>query len=179
VRPLPRAAQVTTIQVGPPAEEFLMAYIEKSIHVEKPLRTVYDQWTQFEEFPRFMEGVKEVRQLDDRHLRWRAEIAGKDEAWEAEITHQEPDSRIAWRNTSGPYNAGLVTFQPDEAGARVTLRIDYEPQGLVEKIGDALGFVSRRVEGDLERFKRFIEERDDATGAWRGEINAHPSTGQF
>jgi len=156
-----------------------MAYIEKSIHVEKPLRTVYDQWTQFEEFPRFMEGVKEVRQLDDRHLHWRAEIGGKDEEWDAEITHQEPDSRIAWRNTSGPYNAGLVAFQPDEGGTRVTLRIDYEPQGLVEKIGDALGFVSRRVEGDLQRFKRFIEERDDATGAWRGEINASPGTGHF
>ncbi len=156
-----------------------MAYIEKSIHVDRPLRTVYDQWTQFEEFPRFMEGVKEVHQLDERRLHWRAEIGGKEESWEAEITHQEPDSRIAWRNTSGPYNAGLVSFQPDEGGTHLTLRIDYEPQGLVEKIGDALGFVSRRVEGDLQRFKRFIEERGDSTGAWRGEINANAHTGQF
>jgi uncharacterized membrane protein len=154
-----------------------MAYIEKSCHIERPLRTVYDQWTQFEEFPRFMEGVKEVRQLDDRHLHWRADIGGKEESWDAEIMHQEPDSRIAWRNTSGPYNAGLVTFQPDEGGTRVTLRIDYEPSGVLEKIGDALGFVSRRVEGDLERFKRFIEERGEPTGAWRGEINANAHTG--
>ena len=156
-----------------------MAYIEKSIHVDKPVRTVYDQWTQFEEFPRFMEGVKEVQQLGDRHLRWHAEIAGQDMEWEAEITHQEPDSRIAWRNTGGAYNAGLVTFQPDEGGTRVTLRIDYEPDGILQKLGDALGFVSRRVEGDLERFRHFVEERGEATGAWRGEINANPHTGQF
>jgi uncharacterized membrane protein len=147
-----------------------MAYIEKSIHVDCPARTVYDQWTQFEEFPRFMEGVKRVEQIDDRHLQWHAEIAGQDERWDAEITHQVPDSRIAWRNTSGPYNAGLVTFEPDGGGTRVTLRIDYEPKGLLKKIGDALGFVSRRVEGDLERFKRFIEERGQETGAWRGSI---------
>jgi uncharacterized membrane protein len=156
-----------------------MAYIEKSIHIDRPLRTVYDQWTQFEEFPRFMEGVKEVHQRDERRLHWRAEIGGKEETWEAEITHQEPDSRIAWRNTSGPYNAGLVSFQPDGGRTQVTLRIDYEPQGLVEKIGDALGFVSRRVEGDLQRFKKFIEERGESTGAWRGEINASSHTGQF
>ncbi len=156
-----------------------MAYIEKTLHIDRPLRTVYDQWTQFEEFPRFMEGVKEVRQLDERRLRWRAEIGGKEETWEAEITHQEPDRRIAWRNTSGPYNAGLVVFQPAEGETEVTLRIDYEPQGLVEKIGDALGFVSRRVQGDLERFKEFIEERREPTGGWRGEINDQSHTGRF
>jgi uncharacterized membrane protein len=154
-----------------------MAYIEKSIHIARPLRTVYDQWTQFEEFPRFMEGVREVRQIDDQHLHWRAKIAGKEEEWEAEITHQEPDSRIAWRNTSGPYNAGLVTFAPSEAGTAVTLRIDYQPRGLLERIGDVLGFVSRQVEGDLERFRRFVEVREQATGAWRGEINVHSHTG--
>ncbi len=156
-----------------------MSTVTQSIDVDVPVRTAYDQWTQFEEFPRFMEGVKEVHQHDERRLHWRAEIGGKEEAWEAEITHQEPDSRIAWRNTSGPYNAGLVSFQPDGGGTQVTLRIDYEPQGLVEKIGDALGFVSRRVEGDLERFKKFIEERGDSTGAWRGEINANSETGRF
>ena len=156
-----------------------MAYIEKSCHIERPLRTVYDQWTQFEEFPRFMEGVKEVRQVDDRHLHWRADIGGREESWDAEIIHQEPDSRIAWRNTSGPYNAGLVAFQPDEGGTRVTLRIDYEPNGMLQKIGDALGFVSRRVEGDLDRFKRFIEERGEPTGGWRGEINANAQTGHI
>jgi uncharacterized membrane protein len=170
---------VRNVSFRDPEGRIAMAYIEKSVRVDKPVRVVYDQWTQFEEFPRFMEGVKEVRQLDERHLHWRAEIAGKEEEWDAEITHQEPDARISWRNTSGPYNAGLVTFQPDGGGTRVTLRIDYEPQGLIEKIGDALGFVSRRVEGDLERFKRFIEQRDDSTGAWRGEINVHPHMGQL
>jgi uncharacterized membrane protein len=156
-----------------------MAYIEKSIHIGRPLRTVYDQWTQFEEFPRFMEGVREVRQIDDQHLLWRAEIAGKEEEWEAEIVHQEPDSRIAWRNTTGPYNAGMVTFAPSESGTLVTLRIDYQPRGLLERMGDVLGFVSRQVQGDLERFRRFVEERGQATGAWRGEINAHPHTGEY
>jgi uncharacterized membrane protein len=150
-----------------------MAYIEKSIHVDRPVRMVYNQWTQFEEFPRFMEGVKEVHQVDDRHLRWHADIGGKEETWDAEITHQEPDSRIAWRNTSGPYNAGLVSFQPDAEGTRVILRIDYEPQGMLQKLGDVLGFVSRRVEGDLKRFKRFVEERGEETGAWRGAVNPH------
>jgi uncharacterized membrane protein len=150
-----------------------MAYIEKSIEVHGPVRTVYDQWTQFEEFPRFMEGVKDVRQLDDQHLHWRAEIGGREEEWDAEITHQEADSRIAWRNTSGPYNAGLVTFHPLPDRTRVTLRIDYEPHGLLQKIGDALGFVSRQVEGDLQRFKEFIEERGEQTGAWRGSIHPH------
>ncbi len=156
-----------------------MAYVEKTIHVARPVRTVYDQWTQFEDFPRFMEGVRAVRQVDDRHLRWRAEIGGREEEWDAEIIHQEPDARIAWRNTSGPYNAGLVTFRPAEGGTQVTLRIDYEPSGMVEEIGDALGFVSRRVDGDLERFRRFVEERGTPTGAWRGSINADSHTGQF
>ena len=156
-----------------------MAYIEKSVHIDRPVRSVYGQWTQFEEFPRFMEGVKAVHQLDDRHLSWRADIGGREESWDAEIMHQEPDSRIAWRNTSGPYNAGLVSFEPDEGGTRVTLRIDYEPSGLLEKIGDALGFVARRVEGDLDRFRRFIEERGEPTGAWRGEINTTSRTGQL
>ena len=151
-----------------------MAYIEKSIHVDCPVRTVYDQWTQFEEFPRFMDGVEEVQQLDDASLRWRARIGGDSVEWSATITHQEPDARVAWRNTSGPYNAGLVTFAPDGDGTQVTLRIDYEPQGMLQKLGDALGFVSRKVEGDLERFRDFIEERGRSTGAWRGEIHGTP-----
>jgi uncharacterized membrane protein len=147
-----------------------MARVEKSIEIEKPLRAVYDQWTQFEEFPRFMEGVEEVHQIDDRTLHWIANVGGREE-WEAEIVHQMPDQQIAWRHTRGAMNSGVVTFTPiDAERCRVHLAIEYEPQGLVEKVGDALGFVSRRVEGDLERFKRFIEERGSETGPWRGEI---------
>ncbi|MHA3770067.1 SRPBCC family protein [Verrucomicrobiota bacterium sgz303538] len=148
-----------------------MERIEKSIEVEVPLRTAYNQWTQFEEFPKFMEGVEEVRQLDDKHLFWRAQIAGKSTEWEAEIYEQIPDSRIAWRSTTGAPNAGAVAFQalgPERT--RVNLVIDYQPLGVVEKVGDALGIVSSRVDGDLQRFKKFIQERGAATGGWRGEI---------
>lgn len=148
-----------------------MERIEKSIEVDGPLRTTYNQWTQFEEFPKFMEGVEEVRQLDDRRLFWRAQIAGKHTEWEAEIYEQIPDSRIAWRSITGTPNAGAVSFQslgPERT--RVNLVIDYQPLGVVERVGDALGIVSARVEGDLQRFKKFIEERGAATGAWRGEI---------
>jgi uncharacterized membrane protein len=150
-----------------------MDRIEKSIEIDRPLRVVYDQWTQFEEFPRFMEGVLEVHQLDERSLHWVAEVAGKREEWQAEIVQQIPDQQIAWRHARGAVNSGVVSFTPLEGDrTRVTLALEYEPQGFVEKIGDALGFVSRRVEGDLERFKKFIEERGTETGAWRGEI--HP-----
>jgi uncharacterized membrane protein len=131
----------------------------------------YNQWTQFEDFPKFMEGVKEVRQLDDTHTYWRAEIGGKQEEWDAEITEQIPDERIAWHSTSGPPNTGIVTFQPlSGAETRVTVHMEYEPQGAVETTGDALGVVSSRVEGDLERFKQFIESRGKETGAWRGKV---------
>ncbi len=150
-----------------------MARVEKSIEIERPLRMVYDQWTQFEEFPRFMEGVLEVHQLDDRTLHWVAEVAGKREEWTAEIVRQIPDEEIAWRHTRGAVNLGVVSFValgPDRT--RVGLAIEYDPRSIAEKIGDALGLVTRRVEGDLERFKRFIEERGEETGAWRGEL--HP-----
>ena len=136
------------------------------------MSTAYNQWTQFETFPQFMEGVKEVEQLDDRRLRWHAEIAGKDETWEAEITEQEPDQRIAWRSTTGAPNAGVVTFhQISDGESRVMLQLDYEPEGIVEHVGDMLGVVDRRVEGDLERFKQFIESQGSETGAWRGEVS--------
>lgn len=148
-----------------------MTRVQKSIEVDRPLRTVYDQWTQFEEFPRFMEGVEEVHQLDETTLHWKASIAGKTEEWEAQIVDQKPDEQIAWRHKAGAINRGVVFFTPlDEDRTRVALALEYEPQGLVEKVGDALGFVSRRIEGDLERFKRFIEERGTATGGWRGEV---------
>ena len=150
-----------------------MDSIEKSITVDVPVRTAYNQWTQFESFPSFMEGVEEVRQLTDKRLHWRAEIAGKTEEWDAEIMEQTPDQRVSWRSTSGAHNAGTVSFQPMGANqTQVTLRMEYKPEGVVEKVGSALGFVDGRVKGDLERFKKFIEARGVETGAWRGEIHS-------
>jgi uncharacterized membrane protein len=152
-----------------------MASIEKHIDVSVPVRTAYNQWTQFEDFPHFMDGVKEVRQLDDTHLHWRATIGGKEEEWDAVITEQTPDARIAWRNTSGAENAGVVTFHRlGDGQTRVMLQVEYDPDGLVEHVGDALGIVSRRVDGDMERFKKFIESGGAATGAWRGEVKQDP-----
>jgi uncharacterized membrane protein len=148
-----------------------MSTIEKSIDVEVPVRTSYNQWTQFEEFPKFMEGVEAVRQLDNQRLHWRANVGGKVEEWEAVITEQHPDERIAWKNTTGASNAGVVTFHRlSDTTTRVMLQLEYDPQGVVENLGDMLGVVSRRVAGDLERFKEFIEARGHETGAWRGEV---------
>ena len=130
-----------------------MSTIEKSIEVEVPVATAYDQWTQFESFPKFMEGVQQVRQLDDTHLHWKAEIAGVTREWDAEIVDQTPDQRITWRSTDGTTNQGTVSFAPHPDGSRVTLRLEFEPEGIVEKAGDLLNVVDRRTEGDLERFK--------------------------
>ncbi len=150
-----------------------MASVVESIDVKVPVSTAYNQWTQFESFPQFMEGVKSVTQTDDTHLRWNAEVAGKEEEWDAEITEQKPDERVAWRATSGAENAGVVTFHRiDDETTRVTLQLDAEPEGLVENVGTALGFLERRVKGDLERFKEFIEGRGAETGGWRGEVGA-------
>lgn len=143
-----------------------MATFEGSIDVNVPVRTAYDQWTQFETFPEFMEGVEEVRRVTDTKLEWRAEIAGHTEAWEAEITEQVPDQRVAWTSRTGAKNAGVVTFHHiDDATTRVMLQLEYEPETLVEHAGAALGIVGRRIQGDLERFKEFIESRAEATGA--------------
>ena len=148
-----------------------MATIEQSIEVNAPLRAVYNQWTQFEDFPKFMEGVKEVKQLDDKRLHWRAVIGGKEKEWDAEIVEQRPDERIAWTSRGGAFNSGVVTFHRiDDTRTRVMLQIDYEPEGVVENVADALGVVKARIKGDLERFKEFIERRGRETGAWRGEI---------
>ena len=148
-----------------------MSTIEQSIDVNVPVRTAYNQWTQFEEFPRFMEGVEAVRQLDQQRLHWRAKIGGKVEEWDAVITEQHPDERIAWKNTTGATNAGVVTFHRlSDTKTRVMLQMEYAPQGVVENLGDMLGVVSRRVANDLERFKEFIEARGQETGAWRGEV---------
>lgn len=149
-----------------------MARVEKSIVVDVPVRTAYDQWTQFESFPQFMDGVKEVVQLDEKTLRWHASVGGKDKEWEAQITEQQPDRHIAWRSTTGAPNAGSVMFTPDGADrTRITLEISYEPEDAVEKAGDVLGVLDRRVDGDLKRFKDFIEGRKAPTGAWRGEVH--------
>ena len=148
-----------------------MAKIEKDIVVDVPVKVAYDQWTQFESFPEFMEGVKEVVQLDEKRLRWCAEVAGKDEEWEAEITDQVPDRHIAWRSVTGAPNAGSVTFQPAGDGkTKVMLELMYEPRDAAEKVGDALGFLERQVSADLKRFKEFIETHGAPTGAWRGEV---------
>jgi uncharacterized membrane protein len=148
-----------------------MPTIEKSIEVDVPVRTAYNQWTQFEEFPRFMEGVKEVRQVSDDRLHWCAEVGGKKEEWDARITEQKPDERVAWTSEGAAMNAGVVTFHKiTPECTRVMLQLEYEPDGVVESAGSALGFVSRRVEGDLNRFKEFIESRGEETGAWRGTI---------
>ena len=149
-----------------------MSKIEESIQVSVPVRTAYNQWTQFEEFPQFMEGVESVVQLDDTHLRWKAEIAGVEREWEAEISEQAPDQRVAWHSTEGATHAGAVTFHRlDDTTTRVMLQMDFEPEGIVEQAGDKLGFVKRRAVGDLERFKCFIEDRGAETGAWRGEVS--------
>ena len=149
-----------------------MERIEKTIEVEAPLRAVYNQWTQFEEFPRFMDGVKEVRQIDDTHVRWHAEIWGRDKEWDAEITEQEPDERVSWKSVSGAPTAGTVRFQPiDTNRTQVRLAMAYEPEGAMENIGDALGVLSSRVEKTLEQFKKFIEQRGRETGGWRGEVH--------
>lgn len=156
-----------------------METVEKSCEVNVPVNTAYNQWTQFEDFPQFMEGVKEVRQLDDTHLHWHAEVAGKDKEWDAQITEQIPDKRIAWRSVSGAPNGGVVTFHRiDDNTTRIMVQMDYEPEGVVENVGDAMGVFSRRVQGDLERFKDFIESRGQETGAWRGQVNQPGSTQQ-
>ena len=142
----------------------------KSIVVEQPVSTVYNQWTQFEDFPQFMEGVESVTQLDEKRLHWVAEIAGTRREWDAEIVEQEPDRRISWQSIDGTPNAGTVTFEPEGNGTRITLELDVEPQGVIEQVGDKLGFVSKQAEGDLKRFAEFLESRGTETGAWRGQI---------
>jgi uncharacterized membrane protein len=151
--------------------------IEESIDIDVPVRTVYDQWTQFEQFPSFMEGVESVTQLDDTHLHWVAEFGGARREWDAVVTEQHPDERVAWTSTSGTSNAGVVTFHKlDETKTRVMLQLDVDPEGFVEQVGDTLGFIRRRASGDLGRFKNLIESRGTANGGWRGEVsNESPS----
>ena len=156
-----------------------MSTIEQSVEVNAPLKAVYNQWTQFEEFPFFMEGVEEVRQTDDTHLHWVAEFGGSRHEWTAEVTEQKPDERVAWKNTDGLENAGVVTFHRiDDDTTRVMVQMDFVPEGIKEKIGDAIGAPDRRVAGDLDRFKEKIEAEGGATGSWRGEVErADEATG--
>jgi uncharacterized membrane protein len=150
----------------------MTAQVEKSIDVDVPVHTAYNQWTQFETFPEFMEGVAEVKQLDDTRLYWKTKVAGKEKEWEAKITEQRPDERVAWKSTDGAPNSGVVTFHRiGDNQTRVMLQLEAEPENLIEEVGDKLGLFGRRVEGDLERFKKFIESRGGETGAWRGEVN--------
>jgi uncharacterized membrane protein len=148
-----------------------MASIEESIEVDVPVRAVYNQWTQFEDFPHFMTGVESVTQLDDTHLHWKTKIAGVEREYDAEITEQHPDERVAWRSVDGKTNAGVVTFHHlSDTRTKVMVQIDWEPDGLVEKAGSAVGADDRRVSADLHKFKEFIEARGTATGAWRGDV---------
>jgi uncharacterized membrane protein len=150
-----------------------MAKVEESIEVEAPIHQVYNQWTQFETFPEFMQHVEQVSQVDDTHLKWKASIAGKTEEWDAEVTEQHADERVAWRSTSGAQHAGVVTFHRiSDQTTKVMLQLDAEPHGVIEKIGDALGVLDREAKGDLKRFKEYIEARSHETGAYREDVPA-------
>jgi uncharacterized membrane protein len=159
-------------------ESAVTTTVEKSILVNVPVSTAYNQWTQFEDFPQFMGGVKSVTQLSDDRLEWVAEIAGVKRQWEAKILEQVPDQKVAWAATSGATNAGAVTFE-DVGGGQTSVRLslEYEPEGLVEKVGDKLNIVENQAEADLERFKKFIESEGYATGAWRGTVNEGAGVG--
>ena len=153
-----------------------MSHVSETIDIDVPVRVAYDQWTQFEEFPQFMEGVQSVRQLDDTHLHWIAEIGGVQREWDATIVEQRPDEVVSWHSDDGPVTTGAVTFSSTgPESSKVTLAMDFDPSGLVEQVGDKLGIVRGRVHGDLERFRDFISSRGTETGAWRGTVhNARP-----
>jgi uncharacterized membrane protein len=148
-----------------------MSTVEQSIDIDVPVRVAYDQWTQFESFPQFMDGVEEVRQIDDTHLYWRAKVAGRDVEWDAVITEQLPDERVAWKATDGKANAGVVTFHRlSDDSSRIMVQIEHESDGVMEKVGSALGADAHQVKNSLERFKELVERRRGATGAWRGTV---------
>ena len=150
-----------------------MSQIQHAVDVDVPVRTAYDQWTQFESFPQFMEGVESVTQTDDTHSHWVTKVGGQRREFDTEITEQHPDERIAWKSVGGDTkHAGVVTFHRlDEASTRVMVQIDWEPEGVVEKVGSAVGADDYRVKADTERFKAFVEDRGRETGAWRGDVD--------
>jgi uncharacterized membrane protein len=149
-----------------------MSQVTESVDVEVPIRVAYDQWTQFETFPKFMEGVESVTQVDDTRNHWKVEVGGVTREFDTEITEQSPEERIAWTTVGGEVKqAGVVTFHKlDEGKTRVTIQMDWEPQGMTEKAGAAAGVDDRQVKADAQRFKEFIEARGTETGAWRGEV---------
>jgi uncharacterized membrane protein len=150
-----------------------MPKIEDTIEVQVPVQQAYNQWTQFEDFPKFMDGIQSVQQLDDTHVQWVAEIRGESRQWTTEITEQRPDEKVAWKTIEGEVkNDGVVTFEPmGDAQTRVNVQMDVEGDSAAENVaGDLLGVVKKQVHGDLERFKQLIESRDAETGAWRGEV---------
>ena len=154
-----------------------MSNVEQHVDVEVPVRTAYDQWTQFTQFPQFMDGVERIDQITDTRTHWVTKIGGVTREFDAEITEQTPDQRIAWKAVDGATNAGVVTFHRlAEGKTRVMLQLDFEPEGVLENIGDKLGIVSRRASGDLENFKKFIESRGAQSGAWRGEVSQDPTS---
>ena len=166
-----RRGRWCTTEFAEPEEQFV-ASVQESVDVDVPIRVAYDQWTQFESFPQFMGGVERITQLDDTHTHWVTKIGGVEREFDAEITEQHPEERIAWTSTSGEAkHAGVVTFHRlDEAKTRVMIQIDWEPEGLVEKAGAAVGVDDRQVKADAKRFKEFIESRGTETGAWRGDV---------
>ncbi|MET8562662.1 SRPBCC family protein [Streptomyces flaveolus] len=149
-----------------------MSKVREAVEVDVPLHTAYNQWTQFEDFPNFMEGVEEVRQLDDRHNHWTTKIGGVRREFDTEIVDQLPDERITWRTTSGDTSQkGTVRFERlDDMHTKVELVMDVEPSGAVEKAADLIGTIDRRVKGDMKRFKHYIEEQGGESGSWRGRI---------
>ena len=149
----------------------MSSHVTKSVDVQAPVSVCYNQWTQFEEFPKFMEGVEEVKQTSEKTLHWRAQVGPQVKEWDAEIISQVPDQKVEWKNTSGAHNAGVVDFLPNEDGTtKVSVVIIYEPETWVETVGDVLGFMGHRVQGDLNRFKEYVESKGSAPGGWRGEI---------
>jgi uncharacterized membrane protein len=148
-----------------------MSTVTESVDVQVPVTTAYNQWTQFESFPQFMGGVQEVRQLDDTHTHWVTKMGGVTREFDATITEQHPDERVAWKSENGPKQAGVVTFHKlDDNRTRVTAQMDFEPEGIAEKAADKVGMIEGRVKDDMERFKQFIEKKGHETGAWRGDV---------
>ncbi|MCO5973150.1 SRPBCC family protein [Actinoallomurus soli] len=149
-----------------------MSSVMESIDVHVPVHTAYNQWTQFEDFPQFMEGVEEIRQVNDTLTHWKVKVAGATREYDAQITEQRPDERIAWTSVEEPKNAGVVTFHRlDDDNTRVALQLEVEPEGFLENVADKTGMVKHRAKNDLKRFKEFIEERGSETGAWRGNVD--------